>query len=77
MNILQLVGAVKNANSIQGLMSMVPGEVSNNPIAHNVMNMVQNQDSKGLESFARNICKEKGVDPDNAYSAISALFGNK
>ena len=31
----------------------------NNPILSNVINMAKNGDSKGVETFARNICKQK------------------
>lgn len=74
MNLLQLVGAMKSKNSVQGLMSMVPNEIANNPMGQNVMTMFQNQDVTGLENFARNLCKEKGIDPNTAFSTVSSLF---
>lgn len=76
MNLLQLIGAIKSGNSIQGLMSMVPPDVKNNPIAQNVMNMAQNNDANGLENFARNLGREKGIDVDQAYNQIAQLFGS-
>ena len=76
MNILQLIGAIKSGNSIQGLMSMIPPNVQNNPMAQNVMNMAQNNDTAGLENFARNLGKEKGINVDQAYNQIAQLFGN-
>lgn len=35
-----------------------------NPILNNVVSMAKNGDTKGVENFARNICKQKGLDFD-------------
>ena len=40
----------------------------NNPILNNVINMAQNGDVSGVETFARNVCKQRGIDFDTAYS---------
>lgn len=40
----------------------------NNPILTNVMDMAQNGDTKGVETFARNICKQKGLDFDTEFN---------
>ena len=45
-----------------------------NPIIGNVMNMAQNGDSKGVENFARNICKQRGIDFDTAFGQFRNNF---
>lgn len=40
----------------------------NNPILNNVIAMAQNGDTKGVENFARNICKQKGLDFDTEFN---------
>lgn len=40
----------------------------NNPILNNVITMAQNGDTKGVEDFARNICKQKGLDFDKEFN---------
>ena len=40
----------------------------NNPILNNVITMAQNGDIKGVETFARNICKQKGLDFDTEFN---------
>ena len=40
----------------------------NNPILNNVISMAQNGNTKGVENFARNICKQKGLDFDNEFN---------
>lgn len=44
----------------------------NNPILSNVMNMAKNGDAKGVETFARNICKQKGLDFDTEFNKFRA-----
>ncbi len=38
-----------------------------NPMLANVIRMAQSGDTKGVEQFARNICKEKGIDFDKEF----------
>jgi len=40
----------------------------NNPILSNVIDMAQKGDTKGVENFARNICKQKGLDFDKEFN---------
>ena len=40
----------------------------NNPILNNVIDMAQKGDTKGVENFARNICKQKGLDFDKEFN---------
>lgn len=40
----------------------------NNPILNNVITMAQNGDTQGVENFARNICKQRGLDFDKEFS---------
>ena len=44
----------------------------NNPILNNVINMAQNGDTKGVENFARNICKQKGLDFDTEFNKFKS-----
>ena len=46
----------------------------NNPILNNLINMARSGDSKGVENFARNICKEKGKDFDKEFSEFMSNF---
>lgn len=40
----------------------------NNPILNNVINMAQKGDTQGVENFARNVCKQKGLDFDTEFN---------
>lgn len=46
----------------------------NNPILNNVMNMAQKGDRSGVENFAKNICKQRGVDFDTAFKQFRNNF---
>lgn len=47
---------------------------NNNPILKNLIDMIQNGNSKGVENFARNIMKENGRDFDKEFSTFMKQF---
>lgn len=67
------IEAIKNFVS-RGLNpeQMITNMVSrnSNPIMQNLMQMAQKGNSKEVEDFARNICKEKGIDFDKEFSSF-------
>lgn len=69
-----MMQAVKNPQQfMQQIMNN--SEVMQNPIAQNTINMLQKGDKKGLEELARNMCKEKGINADDALKQIKSQFG--
>ena len=54
---------------------MSNNRVMGNPIIKNAMSMVQSGNSKGIEQMARNLCKEKGINPDDVMKQIRGSFG--
>lgn len=73
-NLLQLFSGIKNPQ--QFLQSMMNNsQVMGNPMAKNAVDMMQNGDAKGVEQMARNLCKEKGVNPDEIMQQIKDKFG--
>lgn len=46
----------------------------NNPMIQNLIKMQKKGDTKGVENFARNFCKEKGIDFDKEYSNLRSMF---
>lgn len=64
-------------NMIKSLMNkglkpeqMITSIISNNsnPMINNLLQIAQKGDKKEIENFARNICKEKGIDFDKEFS---------
>lgn len=54
---------------------MSNNRVMGNPIIKNAMSMARNGNSKGIEQMARNLCKEKGINPDDVMKQIRGNFG--
>lgn len=54
--------------------AMRNSQVMQNPMGRNVISMIQRGDSKGLEALGRNICKERGIDPDDALRQVQSMF---
>ena len=46
----------------------------NNPILTNIISMAQNGNTNGVETFARNICKQRGLDFDSEFSRFKNSF---
>lgn len=58
---------------VQQMMSN--SQVMSNPMIKNAMSMAQSGNSKGIEQMARNLCKEKGINPDDVMNQIKGIFG--
>lgn len=54
---------------------MSNNRIMGNPIIKNAMSMAQSGNSKGIEQMARNLCKEKGINPDDVMKQIRNNFG--
>ena len=69
-------------NMIKGMMgNMNPKNIAinmlknnTNPIFNNLMQMMEKGDDKGIEQFARNICKEKNIDFDKQFGDFMNNF---
>ena len=76
MNPLQLIGMIRNGgNPQQLLMGMMRQNAGNNPVMQNTLNMAEKNDMKGIETLARNLCKEKNIDPDQMLSQARKMVG--
>lgn len=49
-------------------------ENNSNPVFANLIDMANKGDSKGVEDFARNICKEKNIDFDKDFTDFMNNF---
>ena len=73
-NLGVLMQAVKNPQQfLQNAMQNT--DLMQNPIFKNTVDMMQKGDNKGLEEMARNLCAEKGINPDDALKQIKSQFG--
>jgi hypothetical protein len=63
-------------NAAQNLLNQILSfiKLTNNPMAKNVVDMARNGNISGIETFGRNIAKERGVDFDTAFQNFKAQF---
>lgn len=73
-NPMQIMQAMANPQQFMQQM-MNNSQVMQNPMAMNAMEMIQKGDTKGIEEMARNLCKEKGVNPDDMIKQLQSQFG--
>ena len=60
----------------QFLQSMIGNsQVIQNTMAKNAIGMAQSGDTKGIEQMARNLCREKGINPDEMINQIKSRMG--
>lgn len=73
-NPLSFVQMFRNPQTfIQNMMNN--SQAMQNPILKNALEMAQKGDKQGVEELARNLCKEKNVNPDEAINKIKSQFG--
>lgn len=72
-NPFQLFQAMRNPQ--QFLQQMAGNsQAMSNPILKNAMDMANKGDTKGVEQLARNLCKEKGINVDDAVRQIKTIW---
>ena len=64
----QLIQMIKGGNPQQILSNML--QQNTNPMAQNIIGLINNQDNKGIEQLARNICASKGIDADELMNNV-------
>nr|DAG63663.1 MAG TPA: hypothetical protein [Caudoviricetes sp.] len=78
MNPMQLMQMMRSGeNPQQALITMMKRQAGNNPVMNNAIQMMEKGDSAGVEQLARNLCKEKNLNPDDVLSQIKTQFGMK
>lgn len=78
MNPMQLMQMMRSGgNPQQALIAMMKRQAGNNPVMNNAIQMMEKGDSAGVEQLARNLCKEKNLNPDDVLSQIKTQFGMK
>lgn len=63
---------MENMNPQSIVMNMIKNNT--NPVLNNLIDLASKGDTKGVEDFARNIMKEKGIDYDKQFSEFMNNF---
>ena len=70
MNPFQMLQMFKSGNPKNIVMNMIKNTMGSNPMVKNLKNKKKKGDNKGVENFARNIMKEKGMDFDKEFNTF-------
>lgn len=70
----QLLQMLKRGGNPQQMLSTML-QNNSNPMAQNIIGMMNNNDSKGLEAVARNLCASRGINPDELLKNIQNQIG--
>lgn len=74
-NPFQIIQMMKGGSNPQQLMLNLLQQNTNNPLMANLMQMAQSNDEKGIETFARNIMKQRGLDFDKEFNTFRKTLG--
>lgn len=78
MNPMQMIQMMRSGgNPQQAIINMMKQQAGNNPVMNNAINMMEKGDNAGIEQLARNLCKERGINPDDMLSQVKNQFGIK
>ena len=78
MNPMQLMHMIRGGgNPQQAIINMMKQQSGNNPLIDNAINMMEKGDNAGIEKLARNLCKERNINPDDILSQVKNQFGIK
>ena len=76
-NPIQLVQMIKNGQNPQQLMISIleQGPAAQNPMYSNLLALAKNGKGNEIETIARNMAKEKGIDYDKEFNNFKQMFG--
>lgn len=78
MNPIQMIQAfITNGGNPQQLLMKAIGMSNNNPVINNLVSMAKQGDTNGVEQFARNYFKERGMDFDKEFSLFMSNFNKR
>ena len=64
----------KGGNPQQLLQKAMGMNGNNNPMIANLMNLAKSGNKEQVEQFARNVCKERGIDFDKEFNSFISNF---
>lgn len=74
-NMIDFIKVIKQGNPQAFVMNILQQDAQRgNPIAGNLIQMINSGDSRGIEQVARNIAKEKGIDFDKEFNSFKQMF---
>ena len=76
-NMMDFMKMVKNGNPQEMVMGMLKQTAqTGNPMATNLINLINSGDMQGVERLARNVARERGIDFDKEFNSFKQMFRN-
>lgn len=76
-NMMDFMKMVKNGNPQEMVMGMLKQTAqTGNPMATNLINLINSGDMQGVEQLARNVARERGIDFDKEFNSFKQMFRN-
>ena len=73
-NIGILMRAIRNPQAFLQ-QAMNNSQIMQNPLTKNALEMYQRGDKDGINKMAENLCKERGLKPEEVINQIKSQFG--
>lgn len=75
-NLMQFIQMMRSGgNPQQMIIQMLQQSAGNSPIGQNLITMAKNNDGKGIEQIARNLCAQRGLNFDKEFAAFRQQLG--
>lgn len=76
MNQMQIIQMLKSGkNPQQVVMNMLQSQMGQTPMGQNLLALAQDGQGDQIEQIARNICQQRGVNFDEAFTSFKQTLG--
>lgn len=76
MNMLQMMQMIKSSKNPQAfVLNLLEQQAGNNPLLKNLLTLARQGKTADIQAIAENMCKERGVDFNSAFSSFKSSFG--
>ena len=74
-NAFQFIDMIKNQSNPQELVvNMLRANAKQNPVFNNIIRLIEEGNTKEIESIVRNIATERGIDFDKEFNSFKQMF---
>lgn len=74
-NAFQFIDMIKNQSNPQELViNMLRANAKQNPVFNNLIYLIEEGNTKEIESIVRNIATERGIDFDKEFNSFKQMF---
>ena len=74
-NAFQFIDMIKNqSNPQEFVVNMLRANAKQNPVFNNIIHLIEEGNTKEIESIVRNIATERGIDFDTEFNSFKQMF---